>query len=159
MKLKAIGLFFLLPLISKAIEKSIHHQMRDYLQINELLYNYQSGFGANHCTDTYLSQLTDMILNGAENEKHTGMILFHLQKAFDTLDQKILLGKIKCIGFPDNTMKWLNYYLTNKDFFPSLGTVFLEAGTINCILQGSILGPLLVLYINDTPQALSNTPT
>ena len=86
---------FLLPLISKAIGKSIHHQMRDYIQINELFYNYQSGFGATHCTNTYLSQLTDMILNGAENEKHTGMILFHLQKAFDTLDQKILLGKIK----------------------------------------------------------------
>ena len=31
-----------------------------------------------------------MILNGAENEKHTGMILINLQKAFDTLDHAIL---------------------------------------------------------------------
>ena len=31
-----------------------------------------------------------MTLNGAENELHTGMILIDLQKAFDTLDHKIL---------------------------------------------------------------------
>ena len=35
-----------------------------------------------------------MILNGAENGKRTGMILIDLRKAFDTLDHKILLGKI-----------------------------------------------------------------
>ena len=36
-----------------------------------------------------------MILNSAENGKHTGMMLTDLQKAFDTLDHKILLGKMK----------------------------------------------------------------
>ena len=61
----------LLPLISKVIEKSIHDQTQDYLQRNELLYSYQSSFRANHSTDTCLSQLTDTILIGAENGKHT----------------------------------------------------------------------------------------
>ena len=42
----------LLPLISKVIEKSIHDQMQDYIQRNELLYKYQSGFRANYSTDT-----------------------------------------------------------------------------------------------------------
>ena len=32
----------------------------------------------------YLSQLTDMILIGAENGKHTGIISIDLQRAFDT---------------------------------------------------------------------------
>ena len=45
-----------------------------------------------------------MILNGAENGKHTGMILIDLQKAFDTSDHKILLDKMKCRGFSDKTM-------------------------------------------------------
>ena len=63
----------LLPLISKVIEKSTHNQLQDYLQRNELLYSYQSCFRAKHSTDTYLSQLTDMILNDAENGKHTSM--------------------------------------------------------------------------------------
>ena len=132
----------LLPLISKMIEKPIHDQTQNYLQRNELLYSYQSGFRANHSTDTCLSQLTDMILNGTENGKHTGMILIDLKKAFDTLDHKILLDKMKCIGFLDKTIKWFQSYLTNRAVFVSLGTVFYEAGTINCVVpQGSILGP------------------
>ena len=65
----------LLCLISKAIEKSILDQTQGYLQRHELLYSYQSGFRANHSTDTCLSQLTDLILSGAENGKHTGMVL------------------------------------------------------------------------------------
>ena len=74
----------LLPLISKVIEKSIHDHTQNYLQRNELLYSYQSGFRANHSTDKIISHLTDMILNSAENGKHAAMILIDLQKAFDT---------------------------------------------------------------------------
>ena len=46
-----------------------------------------------------------MILNGAKNVKHLAMILIDLQKAFDTLNHKILLEKMKCIGFSDKTIK------------------------------------------------------
>ena len=46
-----------------------------------------------------------MILNNAENGKHTGMMLIDLQKTFDTLDHKILLGKMKCVGFSNKTTK------------------------------------------------------
>ena len=75
-----------LPVILKVIEKLIHNQMQDYLQRNEQLYSYQSGFTANHPSDTCLSHvclmihvcLTDMILNSAENGKHMGMILIEL---------------------------------------------------------------------------------
>ena len=60
-----------------------------------------------------LSQLTDMILNGAENGKCTGMSLIGLQKVFDTLDHKILLDNMNCIDFSDKTIKWFHLYLTN----------------------------------------------
>ena len=45
---------------------------------------YQAGFRINYSTDTCLSRLTDMILNGVENGEHTGMILIDLQKTLDT---------------------------------------------------------------------------
>ena len=39
-----------------------------------------------------------MILNDAEDGKHASVILIDLQKAFETLDRKILLDKMKSIG-------------------------------------------------------------
>ena len=108
-----------------------------------------------------MSQLTDMILNGAGNGKHRGMILANLQRAFDTLNHKTLLDSMKYISFSDKTIKWFHSYLTYRAFFVSLGTVFLESGIIRFgAPQGSILAPLLFfLYINDIFQALSNTHT
>ena len=78
----------LLILIPKVIEKTIYDQTQDYLQRNELVYIYQSGFRANYSRDTCLSPLMDMILNSAENRRDTGIILIDIQ-AFDTLYHKI----------------------------------------------------------------------
>ena len=90
---------------------------------------------------------------------HTGMIVIDLQKAFDTLDHTILLQKMECIGFKDSVIKWFQSYYSNKKFFVTLENVFSGAGLINCgVPQGSILGLLLLLiYINDLPQALNET--
>ena len=131
-------------------EKTIHDQKQDYLPRIGLFYSYQSGFKANHSTDTCLSRLMHMILNGAENRKHTGIILINFCKTFDTLDHQILLY------FLDKTIKCFRSYLTNRAFLVSFGNVFSEAGTINCgVPQGSILGALLLfLFVNDIPQAL-----
>ena len=91
------------------IEKSIQHQTQDSLQRNELLYMYQYDFRANHFKEICLSWLADMILNGAENGKHTGMILINLQKVFGALYHEIFLGKIKCIGFTEKIIKFSKY--------------------------------------------------
>ena len=87
------------------------------------------------------------------------MILIDLRRIFDTLDHTILLHKMECIGFSDKTIKWFHSYLTIRPFV-SLDDEFLEAGTINCgVPQGSKSGPLFLLYINDIPQALSDSRT
>ena len=84
-----------LSLIPKVIEKISSRSSTSCLQRNELLYVWQSGFIANHSTDTFFSRLTNMTLNSAENGKH----LNNLQKTFDTLDHKILLHKINTLLF------------------------------------------------------------
>ena len=90
---------------------------------------------------------------------HTGIILADLQKAFDTIDHNVLLQIMEWISFKESVIKWFQSYLSNRKFFVTLENVFSDAGLINCgVPQKSILRPLLFLiYINDLPQALSET--
>ena len=51
-------------------------------------------------------------------------------------------------------------FILQTAFFVSSVNFFLAAGTMNCDFpQGSISGPLFLLYINDIPKALSNSHT
>ena len=75
--------------LSKLFENIIHMQTQDYLNENNILYKYQSGFRTKHSTDTCLSLLNDKILTGIDNGMFTGMVLIDLQKAFDTIDHEI----------------------------------------------------------------------
>ena len=70
-----------------------------FLSNENILYNYQSGFRANLSTNHCLSFLTDNILEGFNEGLLTGMILIDLQRAFDTIDHKILLQKLQAVRF------------------------------------------------------------
>ena len=146
----------LLPLISKIFEKIIHAQTQLFLDENNILYKFQSGFRVNHSTDTSLSYLNNKIMNGFENKSYTGMILIDLQKAFDTIDHEIFLNKIKCLGFADSSISWYKSYLKSRYFKINIDNSYSEKEQLLCgVPQGSILGPLMFLiYINDMAQSV-----
>ena len=100
----------LLPAISKIIEKVVYEQTNAFLSDENILYNYQSGFRANHSTYLCLSFLTDKILKRFDESLLTGMILIDLQKGFDTIDHEILLQKLKAIRFSKGTTQWFRSY-------------------------------------------------
>ena len=119
---------------------------------------YQSGYRTNHSTDFCLAQLTDFVLAGMDKQIHTGMILVDLQKAFDTLNHRVLLEKMKYFGFQTSLIKWFESYLSNRKSSVCININFCETGTLkHGVLQGSVLGLLLFLvHVNDLPQALSD---
>ena len=74
---------------------------------------------------------------------NTSMILVDLQKAFDTINHKILLDKLVPIGFSKNTI--ILYELFCMKF----------ANISYGVSQDSILGPLLFfIYVNDMSQVV-----
>ena len=84
----------MLPIISRVIKKVIQNQISGFLNSKIFLYTCQSGFRKNHSTDFCLSYLNGKILKGFDKGLMTGMILIDLQKAFETIDQDILLQKV-----------------------------------------------------------------
>ena len=90
---------------------------------------------------------------------HTGMILINLQKALDTLDHKILIENMTCLGFKTSVNKWFEFYLSSRKFYVFADNIFLEGRILNCVVsQGSGLGPLLLLiFLNNLLQSLSES--
>lgn len=78
---------------------------------------------------------------------------FDLAKAFDCMNQEILIQKLIFYGFDKNSIALMKSYFTNRKQFVLLkGTKSKETNIKHGVPQGSILGPLLFLiYINDFP--------
>ena len=85
---------------------------------------------------------------------NSGCIFIDLSKAFDSLNHKRLMHKLKLFGICNKSGPYLNdrYQVTLFN-----GTVSTKMKVESGVSQGSTLGPLLyILYVNDCFDAISN---
>ncbi|XP_071950807.1 ankyrin repeat and MYND domain-containing protein 1-like [Antedon mediterranea] len=64
-------------------------------------------FRKNNSTDTTLIDVSDYILNNLNDGKATAAIFLDLKKAFDTVDNELLVNKLKCYGVSTNPSRCL----------------------------------------------------
>ena len=142
-----------LSVFSKIIEKLMHTRLYNFLDTFEMLYPLQFGFSEKHSTMHALLSLTESIKQSIDNGKFGCGIFIDLQKAFDTVNHKILLGKLEHYGIRGTTLNWFHSYLTGRQQYVIVNGHISDSLTINCgIPQGSVLGPLLFpIYMNDLP--------
>ena len=113
------------------------YSMYSFLHVNKLIYNKQFGFRSNHSTSHALINTTEFIKEKLDSGFHVGGIFIDLEKAFDTVNNDLLIEKLYYYGF-----RGVQYVSIQGFDSPQL--------PITCgVPQGSTLGPLLfLLYIN-----------
>ena len=100
-------------------------------------------------------RLTEKICDALDKGDLACGVFIDLQEAFDTVDHKFLLDKLKNYGFRGLSNKWIRPYLTGRKQFVHIGGKNSSNKEVkHGVPQGSVLGPLFVLDKYKLPNSL-----
>ena len=98
----------------------------------------------------------DTIRRNIDQGRLTGAVFIDPHKAFETVNNEVLLSKLQGLGVMHREHEWFRNYLHNRTQVVGFQCVSSTAEPVSVgVLQGSILGLLLfVLHLNDLPSAV-----
>ena len=103
-----------LPCFSKMLEQKMYNRLQRYLKDQNILHNKQFGFQTGYSTDRAIAQLVDQLYKAFEKNGYTLGVFIDLSKAFDTVDNSILLRKLELYGITNRNYAWIKSYLSNR---------------------------------------------
>ena len=136
-----------LSFLSKIVEKTVSARLNKYMYQNHLHDPLQSAYKTQHSTETALTKVHNDLLGSIDRHGVAILILLDLSAAFDTIDQQVLLDRMKfSLGIDGTVLAWFASYLTDRtQYVKILESTSVIIQLLYGVPQGSVLGPLLFL--------------
>ena len=96
----------------KVFEKLLFEQINDHMQSK--FSKHLTGFRKNHSTQNALLVMIEKWKTILNEKFKVGAPFMDLSMAFDTLDHSLLLAKLSAYGFHNNSLSFVQSYLTNR---------------------------------------------
>lgn len=146
-KMPTIGKFFE-SIVNKRIKESIAHKITPR----------QHGFVTSRSTTSNVIEFVEYSLRNIENGNQIDVLYTDFLKAFDRVDHRILISKMKQFDLPVKVIRWIWSYLRGRKLCVRVNQQLSSSFVTNSgVPQGSHLGPtLFTMFINDLPQIVNS---
>lgn len=145
--------------LSKILEKMINYRLSYVLETTGKILPEQSGFRRSRSTSDNLVKLETDLRNAMAHGQHTILVLYDLEKAYDTAWRCGVLRKLHNYGLRGHLYSYITNFLTDRRIKVRIGTECSQSHTLfEGIPQGSVLScTCFLIAINDVTEGLPAT--
>ena len=141
----------LLPLPGKILEKLIHRQLGQDLELSNFFTDSQHGFRKNRSTTHAVLQLVNHININADMKTPTMVVFIDFRKAFDCVCHEKLVDKLASANLSPGALNWIRDYLDGRKQRVLANGIKSDSLDIQQgVPQGSTLGPLFYIVYAKT---------
>ena len=121
-----------------------------YLNSFDIVVDAQHGLRPGRSCKTQLINILEHLARSVNDRNQTDLLILDFFKAFDKVAHKLLLLKLEYYGIRGLVLAWIKAWLIGRTQQLALEGEFSEKSCVRSgVPQGTVLGPLCFLFVND----------